>query len=39
MIPASQYVPREATTVNSKMEFAVSGYFSDLAEIEAPVRT
>ena len=32
VIPASQYVARPATTINSKMEFSVGGYFADLAE-------
>jgi ectoine hydroxylase-related dioxygenase (phytanoyl-CoA dioxygenase family) len=31
VIPESQYVARPATTINSKMEFAVGGYFADLS--------
>jgi ectoine hydroxylase-related dioxygenase (phytanoyl-CoA dioxygenase family) len=31
VIPASQYVARPATTINSQLEFAVGGYFADLA--------
>ena len=32
VIPESQYVPREAATINTKLDFAVGGYFADLAE-------
>jgi len=31
VIPASQYVAREAQTINTKLDFSVGGYFADLS--------
>ena len=32
VIPESQYVPRDAVTINTKLDFVVGGYFADLAD-------